>query len=414
MNQNNGLYTDFGYLTVDAKAVPDARPLEGATVSIFAGDRIVEQISTNEAGQTEPMELGAPPLELSLVPETQIRPYSEYTVLVDAPGFETVYIEGVQILAGRLAIQRVNMRPAPPESAPQIYMVEPNSLWGDFPPKIPEPEVKPLPSGDGFIVLSEPVVPEFMVVHLGAPQDTTAQNVWVLFKDYIANVASCEIYSTWPPETIRANVLAIISFALNRVFTEWYRSRGFEFTITNNTAFDMLFSYGRNIFDSILNVVNEVFTTYVTRPGIRQPLFTQFCDGVRVSCAGLHQWGSKSLGDQGLDALSILRNYYGTNVYLTQAQRVQGVPISYPGQPLQSGSTGMDVRTIQTQLNTIADSYPMIPKLRVDGIFGPLTEQSVRVFQQIFRLPVTGVVDFATWYEISKIFVSVTRIAEPG
>jgi len=161
-------------------------------------------------------------------------------------------------------------------------------------------------------------------------------------------------------------------------------------------------------------VVNDIFTTYVTKPGIRQPLFTQFCDGVRVSCPGLLQWGSKTLGDQGLDALSILRNYYGTNVYLSQAQRVQGVPISYPGQPLQVGSTGTDVRTIQTQLNTISNSYPMIPKLRVDGIYGPQTEQAVRIFQQIFRLPETGVVDFATWYEISKIFVSVTRIAEPG
>ncbi len=414
MNQNNAVYTDIGYLSVDVKAVPNAQPVEGAAVSIFAAERLVEQLSTNQAGQSEPVELGAPPLELSLMPETRIRPYSEYTVRVDAPGFETVYVEGVQILAGRLAIQRVNMRPAPPEPAPRIYVVEPNSLWGDFPPKIPEPEVKPLPTGDGFVVLDEPLVPEFMVVHLGAPQDTTAQDVWVPFKDYIANVASCEIYSTWPIETIRANVLAIISFALNRVYTEWYRSRGFNFTITNNTAFDMLFSYGRNIFDSILNVVNEIFTTYVTRPGIRQPLFTQFCDGVRGTCAGLFQWGSKSLGDQGFDALSILRNYYGTNIYLTQAQRVRGVPISYPGQPLQIGSTGMDVRTIQIQLNTISDSYPMIPKLRVDGIYGPLTAQSVSIFQQIFRLPVTGIVDFATWYEISKIYVSVTRLAEPG
>ncbi|MGI6167512.1 MAG: peptidoglycan-binding protein [Eubacteriales bacterium] len=411
MNQNQ--YTDTGFLSVDVKAVLNAQPIENATVSVFAGDQIVEQLRTDRAGQTEVIELGAPPVELSLMPETQIRPYSEYTVRVDASGYEPVYVEGVQILAGRLAIQRVNLRAIPSVPTPQVIIVEPNSLWGNFPPKIPEAEVKPLPTEGGFVVLSEPVIPEFIIVHLGAPQEA-AQNVWVPFKDYIANVASCEIYSTWPVETIRANVLAIISFALNRVYTEWYRSRGFDFTITNNTAYDMLFSYGRNIYDSILNVVNDIFTTYVTRPGIRQPLFTQFCDGARVSCAGLLQWGSKTLGDQGLDALSILRNYYGTNVYLTQAQRVQGVPISYPGQPLQVGSTGMDVRIIQTQLNTISNSYPMIPKIRVDGIYGPQTEQAVRIFQQIFRLPETGVVDFATWYEISKIFVSVTRIAEPG
>jgi hypothetical protein len=253
-----------------------------------------------------------------------------------------------------------------------------------------------------------------MVVHLGAPEDTSAENVWVPFRDYVTNVACSEIYSTWPSETIRANVLAILSFALNRVYTEWYRSRGFNFTITNSTAFDQAFSYGRNIFCNVLNVVNEIFTTYITKPGIRQPLFTQFCDGTRVSCNGLSQWGSQQMGTQGSDALTILRNYYGNNIYLTQAQKVQGVPMSYPGQPLQVGSSGLNVRMIQTQLNSISDNYPMIPKVRVDGIYGPQTAQAVRTFQQIFYLPVTGVVDFATWYEISKIYVAVNRLSELG
>jgi len=406
---------DKGFLNVNVRSVRNAQPIAGATVTIARPNTVIEVLNTDPAGQTETVELATPPIEYS-EEVLGVKPYSEYQLKVEAPGFENVIINGVQMLPTSTAIQEIRMRATVTEQTPgpQNIDIEPHTLWGVFPPQIPESEVKPLPDGDGFIVLPEPVIPEYMVVHLGVPSDSSAANVWVPFKEYITNVACSEIYSTWPDQTIRANVLVILSFALNRVFTEWYRGKGYNFTITNSTAYDQMFSYGRNVFNNVSNIVDEIFTTYITRPGIRQPLFTQYCDGVRVSCSGLEQWGSKNLGSQGVDSLSILRNYYGTDIYLAQAEKVQGVPISYPGEPLTIGSTGLDVRTIQTQLNAISNSYPMIPKLRVDGIYGPLTANSVKIFQQIFYLPVTGVVDFATWYQISNIYVAINRLSELG
>lgn len=413
MNGNQELI-DTGFLNVSVTSIRNAVPVAEATVTVSRGEQAIEVLTTDSAGQTITVELGTPPIEYSLEPPGSVKPYAEYTITVNAPGYVRTVVDGVQLLPTQTAIQnvRMNLVPVQPTPAQITIDIQPNTLWGDFPPKIPEDEVKPLPDGNGLIVLPEPVIPEFMVVHLGVPSDTSAANVWVPFKDYISNVASCEIYSTWPAETIRANVLAILSFALNRVYTEWYRGQGYNFTITNSTAYDQFYDHGRNIFYNIANIVDEIFTTYITRPGIRQPLFTQFCDGARVRCTGMEQWGSKNLGDRGLDALSILRSFYGADVYLTQAEKVQGVPISYPGEPLSLGSSGIDVRTIQVQLNSISDNYPMIPKIRVDGVFGTQTQNAVRTFQQIFYLPVTGVVDFATWYKISNIYVAVNRLSE--
>ena len=197
------------------------------------------------------------------------------------------------------------------------------------------------------------------------------------------------------------------------MYTEWYRGQGFDFTITNSTQFDQAFTYGRNIFDEISQTVDNIFTSYITRPGIRQPLFTQYCDGKRVSCpTWMSQWGSKALGDQGYLAMDILKQYYGQDVYLMQAQKVAGVPSSFPGIVLQNGSSGSHVRTVQEQLNRISDNYPAIPKVKVDGVYGQATVDAVEAFQRIFLLPVTGIVDFATWYKISHIYVAVTKIAE--
>ena len=255
-------------------------------------------------------------------------------------------------------------------------------------------------------------IPDTITVHLGDPDDTAAPNIRVPFDEYIKNVASSEIYPTWPENALRANILAQISFALNRVYTEWYRGKGYDFTITNSTAYDQAFVYGRNVFSEIAEVVDYLFTTYITRPNIRQPLFAQYCNGREVTCPGwLSQWGSKYLGDRGYDAVAILRNYYGSDVYLTSAEIVDGVPSSYPGVSLQIGSSGAAVRTVQEQLNAISDNYPAIPKLRVDGLYGPLTEGAVRVFQSIFDLPESGIVDFASWYQISNIYVAVERLA---
>ena len=392
-------------------------PVGDATVQISptgSEDLVVEETKTNSTGQSDTVGLPAPALELSLEPETQIRPYSEYDLTVSAEGFMTVKISGVQILPDTKALQNIRL-PSVGARVPSSdnIVIGPHTLWYEYPPKIPEDPVKPLPEGQGLTVLPNPVIPEYVVVHDGVPDDTTAPNYYIPFTDYIKNVASSEIYSTWPSEAIEANVLAILSFTMNRIYTEWYRGKGYSFTVTSTTAYDQKFIYGRNFFTEISNIVDYLFTTFITRPAIRQPLLTQYCDGVNVTCPKwLSQWGSKTLGDQGFEAIQILRNYYGQDIFLMEAQKVSGVPISYPGTPLQTGSVGPNVRTIQEQLNTISNNFPAIPKVRVDGIFGPQTRASVEKFQEIFGLPSTGIVDFATWYRISNVYVSVARLAE--
>lgn len=218
---------------------------------------------------------------------------------------------------------------------------------------------------------------------------------------------------TWTENAIRANVLAIMSFTLNRVYTEYYRNRGYDFTITSSTAFDHKWIPNRNYFDTISTIVDELFADYLSRPNVRQPILTQYCDGRRVQCPNwLTQWGSQSLGEQGYSAIEILRYYYGDDIYINTAQEVSGVPSSWPGYDLENGASGEKVRQIQEQLNVVAEAYPLIPKIAVDGIYGPATAEAVRVFQSVFGLPQTGVVDYRTWYKISEIYVGVSRIAE--
>ena len=291
-------------------------------------------------------------------------------------------------------------------------MIGPHTLFGNYPPKIAESEIKPM-TESGEIVLSRVVIPEYVIVHDGAPSDSSARNYWVRYRDYIKNVASSEIYATWPRASITANVLAIMSFTLNRVYTEWYRNQGYDFTITSSTAFDHKWIYGRNLYESISQVVDEIFNSYLSRPGIRQPILTQYCDGNRVQCPNwMSQWGSCTLGEQGYSAIEILRHFYGSDMYINTAEQVSGVPSSWPGFNLTVGASGDKVRQVQEQLDTIATVYTAIPRIRADGIFGPATAEAVRQFQSIFGLPVTGVIDFATWYKISHIYVGITRIAE--
>ena len=406
-----------GRLQIDVMALDIAKPITNATVRVFPrGQRgnMLGEMATDASGQTYTIDLPAPPAEYSLQPSDQ-KPYSEYDVSVSYDGYEQVVVEGVQILPGTVSYQDVALNPLTgyEKEWPETIIIDEHTLWGDYPPKIPEAEVKPLPPTTGLVVLPEPVVPEFVIVHMGVPTNTAAQRHWVPFKDYIKNVACNEIYATWPPETLRANILAIQSLTLNRVFTEWYRGQGHDFTITSTTQFDQKYVHGRNIFIEIAQVVDEIFTTYITRPGIRQPLFAQYNDGRRTNYPGrLSQWGSAALGERGYSALDILKYYYGHDIYLEQAKKVSGVPSSYPGTALRVGSSGPDVRRIQEQLNRVSNNFPAIPKLRVDGVFGPLTEESVRVFQRIFHLTQDGVVGFATWYRLSHIYVAVTRMAE--
>jgi len=404
-----------GRLQIGIFASDIGRPASNAMVNITPRgirNQILEELVTDNSGQTPIIDLAAPPLEFSMSGEN--KPYSEYDIQVMMDGYEPQVIEGVQILPAATAYQDIRLRPIGEYSSqPRIISVEEHTLWGTFPPKLPEDEVKELPPSTGYIVLPDPVIPEFIVVHDGAPNNTSAPNYWIPFADYIKNVASCEIYSNWPQATIMANVLAILSFTLNRVYTEWYRGKGYNFTITSSTAYDHAFSYGRNIFSEISSAVDDIFTNFITRPGISQPLFTQYCDGKNTICPNwMSQWGSKSLGDQGYSAIDILKSFYGYDIYLMQARKVEGVPTSYPGTVLQMGSVGEPVRVIQEQLNAISNNYPAIPKVRVDGIFVDQTRIAVEVFQDVFRLSTDGIVGFNTWYKLSHIYVAVTRMAE--
>lgn len=407
---------DRGTLQINVTSSVNAFPVERAEISIsYTGvpESTLEKIQTDSSGQTETIELAAPPEEWSLDIEEDRQPYSEYTLSIKAPGFEPVNIAGTEILANVKAIQNIQMKPADVSGEEdQVFVIPAHTLYGDYPPKIAEAEIKPV-TETGEIVLSRVVVPEYIVVHDGSPRDSTATNYYVKYKDYIKNVASSEIYATWPENTIRANVLAIMSFTLNRVYTEWYRNKGYDFTITSSTAFDHKWIPERNIFDSISVIVDELFADYLSRPNVRQPILTQYCDGRRVSCPNwLTQWGSKALGDQGLTAIEILRYYYGDDMYINTAQEISGIPSSWPGYTLEQGASGEKVRQMQEQLRVISDAYPAIPKVEADGIYGPATAQAVEKFQSVFGLPVTGTVDYSTWYKISEIYVGVSRIAE--
>ena len=407
--------TDRGQLQIHVTTERGFFPIKDASIRLsYTGNptEIIEELSTDISGQTAAVELPAPPLEYSMEP-SEFQPYSEYTIQVNASGYRPINISGISVLPDKTSIQNVRMETATVENPlERNIVITANTLYGNFPPKIPEDEIKPM-TESGEIVLSRVVIPEYVIVHDGPPSDSSANDYYVRYRDYIKNVASSEIYATWPDAALRANILAIMSFTLNRVYTEWYRNKGYDFTITSSTAFDHKFVYGRNIFSNISNIVDEMFNSYLSRPNVRQPILTQYCDGQRVSCPNwMTQWGSKYLADQGYSTSEILRYYYGSSMYINTADEISGVPASWPGSNLEVGSTGDKVRMLQEQLNRIARNYPALPTIAVDGIYGSATKAAVEKFQSIFGLPVTGIVDFRTWYRISEIYVAVSRIAE--
>lgn len=408
--------TGKGRLQINVISAADSRPVADARIAVsYTGvpEQTLEQVITDRSGQSEVLTLDAPPEAWSLDPDNERQPYSEYTLNISAPGYEPVSIAGAEILADVKAVQNVRMRPDDEgREEEEVFVIPAHTLYGDYPPKIAEAEIKPV-NESGEIVLSRVVVPEYIVVHDGSPRDSTAKDYYVKYKDYIKNVASSEIYATWPAEAIRANVLAIMSFTLNRVYTEWYRNRGYDFTITSSTAFDHKWIPERNIYDTISVIVDELFASYLSRPNVRQPILTQYCDGRKVSCPDwMTQWGSKKLADQGYSAVEILRYFYGDDLYINTAEEISGIPASWPGYTLENGSSGEKVRQMQEQLNVIADAYPALPKIDADGIYGPATADAVKKFQSVFGLPATGKVDYPTWYKISEVYVGVSRIAE--
>ena len=370
--------SDTGNLNVIVTGTDSYSPLSSATIEIAntgEPNRILESITTDQNGQTGYIELSAPPREYSMEP-TDNQPYSEYNVKISAPGYQEGLVSGVQIFSGENGLQSIVLQPS--EQTPD-YVYNPiviggHTLWEYYPPKIAEPEIKPL-AESGEIVLSRVVVPETIVVHDGVPGDSTATDYYVPYIDYIKNVACCEIYSTWPESTIEANILAIMSFTLNRVYTEWYRNKGYNFTITSSTAYDHKWIYGKTIYENISQIADRLYNRYLARPNVKQPILTQYCDGKRVSCPNwMTQWGSKALGDDGFSAIDIIHYYYGSDMYVNEAEIVSGIPSSYPGYDLTIGSSGEPVITIQEQLNRIAQNYPAIPTVTVDGIFGSATQ----------------------------------------
>ncbi len=411
--------SEIGRLLVSVTSSVGYIPIKNATVKIYAerqkdGERLLLQdLTTDESGQTERVILPAPPKSLSQEPP-ETRPYAQYDVEVSADGYEPVSINGSEVMADELSVQNVEMNPLEePDLVESDIVIPDHTLYGEYEAKIPEDEIKDV-NESGEIVLSRVVIPEYIIVHDGRPDDASARNHYVRYKDYIKNVACSEIYATWPEAAIYANVLCIMSFTLNRVYTEYYRGKGYDFTITSSTAFDQKWIYGRNIYENISYIVDTVFNNYLSRPGVVQPIFTSYCDGRKATCKGLSQWGSKYLADQGYSAIEIIRYYYGNNMFINSTSYISGVPSSYPGYDLTVGSRGVKVMQIQQQLNRIAQNYPAIPKIAADGIFGADTKRAVEVFQGIFLLPQSGEVDYPTWYQISSVYVAVTRISEPG
>ncbi|MCH5255024.1 MAG: LysM peptidoglycan-binding domain-containing protein [Lachnospiraceae bacterium] len=399
----------IGYLITQTRTASDAVPLEGISIRILDDEeRGIYELMTNESGETPLVSLETIDASLSQDPYYPGQPFVSYDVLAQAEGFQPIYISGIPIYEGETAILPITMIPMqevqrnietaritiekPAVSRPEVrYQQEP----------VEEPRI-----------LRQVVIPRVITVHLGSPS-SYASNIQVPFTDYIKNVASSEIYPTWPNAALRANIYAIITFALNRIYTEWYRSHGYSFDITNSTAYDQAYVYGGPVYESISRIVDEIFNEYVRRQGQIAPFFTSFCNGTTVTCTGLSQWGTVSLANQGLTPLQILRSYYPNDIEVAQASAITDVITSYPGTPLRVGSTGLDVQTIQTYLNRIRKNYPAIPVITdEEGVFGSSTNAAVRKFQSVFNLGVDGIVGKATWYKISEIYTAVTRLAE--
>lgn len=399
----------IGFLKIQARTAHDALPLSGIQIQITdASGNTVYRLITDENGETPVVPLETVSRNFSMNPYFSGVPYTSYNVLAQGAGFNALFISNIPIFESETA--RLPMSLIPTQEAqrspgqaeinigePAVAMQTPRSQQGT----VASP-----------YVLRQVAVPNPITVHLGAP-NSSASNVQVSFPDYVKNVASSEIYPTWPTAALTANIYAIITFALNRIYTEWYKSRGYSFDITNSTAYDQYFVYGRPIYDSISSIVDRIFNEYVRRQGQIAPYFTSFCNGTSVSCQGMSQWGTVTLANQGLTPIQILRSYYPNDIEIAETNVITNVLSSYPGTPLRVGSTGLDVQTIQTYLNRIRQNYPAIPVITDEaGRFGDSTQTAVRRFQSIFNLTPDGIVGKSTWYKISSLYTAVTRLAE--
>lgn len=399
----------IGYLTIQARTAHDALPLSGASVRILnTQGASVYELTTDENGDTHAIPLETLDKSFSLSPYYSGIPYTSYNVLVRASGFNSLYVADIPIYDGERAVLPVSAIPMQERQRSPIQAV----IYVGAPAvSLTGARSQEEPSGTPYI-LRQVVIPDPITIHLGAPS-AAAANVQVSFPDYVKNVASSEIYPTWPAAALTANIYAIITFALNRIYTEWYRSRNYEFDITNSPAYDQYFVYGRPIYDSISRIVDNIFDEYVRRQGQISPYFTSFCNGTTATCSGLSQWGTVTLAEQGLSPLEILRSYYPKDIEIAQTDIRTGILSSYPGSPLRVGSTGLDVQTIQTRLARIRRNYPAIPAITdAEGQFQNSTQAAVTKFQSIFNLTPDGIVGKSTWYKISQLYSAVARLAE--
>lgn len=412
-----------GKIVFVLRTATNALPINRGSITVTdeVGNTVFyEFLNAANSGISREADLEAPPRALSLDSGDVIRPYAIYNVNIRAEGNYRMEIDGIQIFEGSTTNLPIDLVPLPegissPDDAEIIIIKIPEHiLRTDAPAPTPPPVSNNTFSNEDTlpaVIIGEGVyIPETITVHLGAP-DEAASNVTVPFIDYIKNVASSEIYPTWPRESLEANIIAQISLTLNRIYTEWYRSRGYDFDITNSTAYDQAFVYGRNLFEETSVIVDEIFNRYLTRPNNIEPLFASYCNGTTTTCAGMSQWGTVALAEDGKTSEEILGFYYG-NVLITETNDIRTPEESYPGEPLSFGSESEDVRILQEQLNRIAINFPQLPLIEVNGIYGESTVNTVREFQRLFILPVTGVTDKSTWYRISQIYASVKRLSE--
>ena len=398
-----------GILRIQAFAARQSAPVEGVVVTV-SGNGFTHTCTTDAEGNAADITLTTPACALSLdETNTTTRPYALCDLTAARPGYRTVRIQGVQVFPGQVTLARPEMIPDTEENrdTPSEPIVIPtHALFAGSGGSGPSPTANCEPR-----VLSRVVIPKNITVHLGRPA-ASARNVTVSFRDYIANVASSEVYPTWPEQALRANIHCQISLALNRIYTEWYPSKGYSFNITNSTSFDQYYVHGRTVFQVMVKLTDDIFNTYIRKTGTVNPYYAEYCDGKSVTCPGLKQWGTVTLANQGRSALSILKYYYGQNIEIVRTNNIQSIPQSYPGSPLQQGDRGSAVFTLQRQLNRIAKDYPFLGKLTVDGIFGARMADTVKRFQKQFSLTADGVVGRQTWYKISYIYVSVKDLAE--
>ena len=397
-----------GTLRIQTFAARQSAPVEGVTVAV-QGDGFTLHCITDATGSAADIPVEAPACALSLDEDNTTRPYAIVSLTAAKPGYRTVRIEGIQIFAGQVTLAQPQMLPVTEDdrdipNAPIV--IPPHALFAGSGGSGAQPVENCVPR-----VLEQVIIPKNITVHLGKPA-ASARNVTVSFRDYIANVASSEVYPTWPEQALRANIHCQISLALNRIYTEWYPSKGYTFNITNSTSYDQYYVHGRTVFDVMVRITDDIFNTYLRKRGTVNPYYSEYCDGKSVTCPGLKQWGTVTLANQGRTALQILKYYYGNDIEIVRTNNIQSIPQSYPGSPIRQGDSGTAVFTLQRQLNRITKDYPFLGKLTVDGVFGAKMTATVKAFQKQFNLTADGVVGRQTWYKISYIYVSVKDLAE--